>query len=269
LGLALDTFNQYLLVRLLVFLRSDEDVPPEIFDLSMRLSFRYLTAAAAMFALAACSDGTTGPQATEARALSPSSSPAFDFGGGGRQFGDQTSDFTVTSRGGSFSVNGLFTLDFPENSVCNPDRSSYGNGEWDKSCSTLRTGESIKVKAKIRLSATGISVDFSPELRFSPSTTVVISTDVFANVLQANSSYFAAHHSALSFLAMSYSPSLGGPTIADYASDASLITHVNLGSGKVWRRIKHFSGYNVTNGDSCSPSPDNPDCVEVNMNSAP
>jgi hypothetical protein len=30
----------------------------------------------------------------------------------------------------------------------------------------------------------------------------------------------------------------------------------------VWRRIKHFSGYNVVSGLPCDPSPDDPNCVD-------
>ncbi|MDB4877095.1 MAG: hypothetical protein JWM41_3541 [Gemmatimonadetes bacterium] len=216
-----------------------------------------------MVALAACGDTTTSPRET-ARNLTPTSSPAFDYSGGGsRQYGDQGSDFTVTSHGGTFSVNGLFTVNFPENSVCNPDRSTYGSTEWDKPCSTLRSNESIKVTARLRLTSNGLTVDFSPELRFSPSTEVTISTDIFAPVITGNRAYFAANPSALDFLAISFSPTLGGAQVADYASDGSLITRVYLKSGSVRRRIKHFSGYMIGGGQPCEPSPDNPDCVAV------
>jgi hypothetical protein len=35
------------------------------------------------------------------------------------------------------------------------------------------------------------------------------------------------------------------------------------GSTIVWRKIKHFSGYNVATGEECTPSPDDPDCIDV------
>jgi hypothetical protein len=38
---------------------------------------------------------------------------------------------------------------------------------------------------------------------------------------------------------------------------------VNLTTGLVWRRVKHFSGYSVTSGLACDPSPGNPDCVDT------
>lgn len=214
-----------------------------------------------MFALAACADTTTSPR--ETLSATASSGPAFDFSGGGsRQFGDQASDFTVTSQGGSFSVNGLVTLNFPANSVCNPNRSSYGSTEWDKPCSTLASGESIKITAKIRLTSNGVAADFSPELRFSPSTQVTVSSDIFAHVLTSNRNYFLSNPSSLSFLAIGFSPSLGGTKVADYVTDKSLITHVNLGTGTVWRRVKHFSGYAI-GSVPCVPSLDVPECVWV------
>jgi hypothetical protein len=216
-----------------------------------------------MVALAACGDTTTGPRET-ARNLTPTSGPAFDFSGGGsRSFGDQSSDFTVTSRGGSFSVNGLFDVNFPANSVCNPDRSSYGSTEWDKPCSTLRGKESIKITATVRLTSNGLAVDFSPELRFSPSTEVTISTDIFAPVITSNRAYFTKNPNALGFLAISFTSTLGGKQVADYASDASLITQVYLQSGTVRRRVKHFTGYMIGGGQPCDPGPGNPDCIEV------
>jgi hypothetical protein len=229
----------------------------------MRPTFRYLAAAAAIVSLAACSESATSPAASASR-IAPPSDPAFDFSGGGsRSFGDQSSNFTVTSRGGSFTVNGLFTVNFPANSVCNPDRSSYGPTEWDKDCSTLRADESVRVQARLRLTSTGVAVDFSPALRFAPNTQVTLSTDIFASVLASNRSYFSANHQALNLLAVNYSASLGNSGVADYTADPTVMTHVNLATGTIWRRVKHFSGYAMAGGESCEPAPDIPDCVWV------
>jgi hypothetical protein len=51
--------------------------------------------------------------------------------------------------------------------------------------------------------------------------------------------------------------------VADYLSDPSLVTHVDLNTGTVWRRVKHFSGYLMGSGESCEPSPDFPECIAV------
>jgi hypothetical protein len=229
----------------------------------MRPTFRFLVASASVLLAGACSDAPTEPALKSFHPDAPSG-PVFDFSGGGsRAFGDQTSDFAVTARGGTFSVNGIFSVNFPANSVCSPDRSTYGPTEWDKSCSTLGPMEAVKITARIRLTSTGLAVDFSPALRFSPDAQVTLSTEIFNSVLKSNRAYFTSNPDALDFLAMSYSQSFDGPAIADYTADKSLLTHVNLETGSVWRRVKHFSGYAVGSGDSCTPSPDNPQCVWV------
>ena len=51
--------------------------------------------------------------------------------------------------------------------------------------------------------------------------------------------------------------------------DASLITNVDLVTGRVWRRIKHFSGYSVLSGLECVVSELDPDCVESPINPHP
>ncbi|HEX4684046.1 MAG TPA: hypothetical protein VH277_15120, partial [Gemmatimonadaceae bacterium] len=48
-------------------------------------------------------------------------------------------------------------------------------------------------------------------------------------------------------------------------SDASVATHVNLATGRVWRRIKHFSGYNIFTGEKCLPMSDDSNCVQVDV----
>ena len=108
----------------------------------------------------------------------------------------------------------------------------------------------------------GPVIDFSPELRFSPSTNVTLSTSLYASILTSGRGYFEHNPSALRFFGMYYVPSLGSKIVTDAASDPSLVTHVNLTTGLVWRRIKHFSGYSVATGLACDPSPDNPDCVD-------
>ena len=230
----------------------------------MQIRLWHLAALAALAAASACSESGTAPQAASpsARPTPVAPATAFDYSNGGR-FGAQSNSFTLTAQGGSFNVNGLFTLNFPANSVCDPGQSSYGPGHWDDPCVTLSGDQSIQLHSVVVLTPNGMAVDFSPHLRFSPNTIVTISTNIFAPVLLANPSFFAQHPNSLSALVVSYSPSLSDSPVDDYVSDPSLITHVNLSTGQIWRRVKHFSGYSVTNGQPCDPSPDNPDCVEV------
>jgi hypothetical protein len=179
----------------------------------------------------------------------------------GVALGVTETDFVVGPDGGSFSIGGSYTVTFPPNSVCDPSQSSYGEGQWDLPCVTL--GQALKIHAVLSVSSTGLAVDFSPALRFSPNKTVTISTDIFAPTILANKDYFASNKKALNFLTIFYTPTLGGPSVKDFANDRSVITHIDMSTGRVWRRVKHFSGYSVVTGEACEPSPDNPDCVEV------
>jgi hypothetical protein len=227
----------------------------------MRASVRLLYAGAAMIMAAACGESATGPAAT-AKGLSPNA-PVFDYAATPYSLGFTQQEFAVTSAGGTFVLGGLYSVNFPANSVCDPARSSYGPSEWDKDCTTLDNGQTINVRATVAFTASGLAIDFSPALRFNPATQVTISTNVFSALIKSNRDYFAKNPSALNPLAMLYSPSLGAVGASDYTRDASVVTHVDLDSGMIWRRVKHFSGYSMTSGESCEPAPDNPDCIEV------
>jgi len=225
----------------------------------MRASVQWLFAGAAILVAAACGEPASGPTAPR---LSPNA-PVFDYTATSYVLGLTQQDFVVTSAGGSFSVGGLYTMNFPANSVCDPARSTYGATEWDKACDTLGDGQAVKIHAVLALTEGGLSIDFSPALRFSPSTSVTISTGIFAPLIKANRDYFAKNPSALNPLAILYSSSLGAAGSSDYARDGSVVTNVDLTTGLIWRRVKHFSGYSMTTGDACEPAPDNPDCVVV------
>ena len=176
--------------------------------------------------------------------------------------GPRTTTFTVTAAGGSFDV-GIFTVNFPANSVCDPDVSSYGPGTWDSGCATLGDGQSVTVKATYGFTlGGGPVVDFTPALRFNPKTTVTISTDVYAPVLTYFRNYWLGNPDALRYFGVYYTPDFGTTAFTDAGRDGSLATHVNLTTGIVWRRIKHFSGYNISSGLPCDPSPDDPDCID-------
>jgi hypothetical protein len=225
----------------------------------MRESFRIICVGLSLLIVAGCSDSSTSPSAPATRSLS-ASSPSFDYSGG-QSWGDDNDNFTISPNGGSYSVNGLFNVNFPAGSVCDPDLSSYGEGQWNNSCVTLTRG--IRITATVRVTSAGVAVDFQPALRFAPDKQVTISTDIFAPAIRANREYFSRNPSALRPLAMYYSPFLGANRVADYISDPSLVTHVDLRTGKVWRRIKHFSGYSATTGQPCNPADGDPDCIEV------
>jgi hypothetical protein len=163
------------------------------------------------------------------------------------------------------NIGGLLTVNFPRNSVCDPNGSSYGPGVWDDNCAVISRPVTVHVNYGYVNGA--LSFNFSPELRFAPSKAesdwVTISTTMFASLITANRSYYASHPSALNNLPFYFVSGLAGQATKDWADDKTLLTHVDLRSGLVWRRIKHFSGYLVATGEACDPSPDNPDCIDV------
>jgi hypothetical protein len=229
----------------------------------MRGPLRILVVGVVVAAVAGCSDSATSPRDASTRVLSPGGVPTLDISPSTWFSSYRTTTFTLTSDGGKYSIgDGIYTIVFPANSVCDPDRSTYGPGTWDQPCKTLDDDQSITVTATYGFTSHGLSIDFQPALRFSPKQEVRISTGVYAGILTTFSDYFAANPSALHFLGIYYAPDLSSAGKTDAAFDYSLVTHVNLTTGQVWRRIKHFSGYNITTGLPCDPSPDDPDCVD-------
>ena len=128
---------------------------------------------------------------------------------------------------------------FPAHSLCDTERSSYGPGEWDKPCVQERSSTTVQVKAWIDDNGHA-RVDFDKHLRFvptsNPSDWVVLtfadleaSLDPFFNIL--------------------YCPTATSACYDESKTDLSLLTVRNPLTGRVTRRIKHFSGYNVAAGD--------------------
>jgi hypothetical protein len=217
-------------------------------------------AGAAVFAVLSisCDQSTTAPGAR--LRTTPADKPSLDYNSGSAFNGLRTTSFTVTSAGGTFQIGGLYALNFPANSICDPATSTYGPGTWNDPCSTLADGQSVTITATYGFTSSGFTIDFSPALRFN--TKVLIATNIYADAITSNAAYYAANPSALHYLGIYYRPQLGAAAQTDAAFDGSLVTHVNLRTGIVWRWIKHFSGYNVYTGLPCDPSPDDPDCID-------
>jgi hypothetical protein len=225
----------------------------------MRGLSRFVIASGALAAIAGCSDSSTSPRAVTPRDLAPSDAPSLDYSGPSRFAGFRSTSFTITAAGGTFQIDDLYTLTVPANAVCVPE-AGYGPGTWDLPCATLQNGQSVKVTATYGFANNGPVVDFSPDIRFSPNAQVTLSTSLFAPVLTAFRAYFEAYPSALRYFSIYYTPDLGTTRVSDAALDPSLTTHINLKTGAVWRRIKHFSGYNQTSGAACDPDAGDPDC---------
>jgi hypothetical protein len=173
-------------------------------------------------------------------------------------------DFAIPAQGGTINILDAYTLNFPANSVCDPTSSDtqtgYANQAWDAPC-TVATGD-IQVRATLKWSNGVLYADFQPALRFVPSKVVTISTGLLAPVVQ----YYRNAGVAQGW-SIGYAPGIDAGGVNDALNDASLRTVINGSTGKIWRRVKHFSGYMIATGDGyipCDPAQGNPLCVWVN-----
>jgi hypothetical protein len=229
-------------------------------------NYNIIATAAITVLLAACGENSLTPVETP-RATPVSRAPSFDIQvSTGLASGEtRQADFVISPSGSSIAVEGFATLSFPANSVCDPAVSTYGAQYWDDACVTITAPLTVHVTYG---SVNGtLGFDFSPALRFAPASNqagwVTISTDVFAQAILANKDYYASHKADLNVLAFYYATSLTATRERDWDQDKSMKTRVDMNTGRVWRRIKHFSGYNIQTGEPCTPSPDDPDCVDM------
>lgn len=186
--------------------------------------------------LAACSDGVAAPQ---------SAAPVAIIGndGGSMQAvtpGD-TVRFSITidpSRQTNYYLGDGNSLSFPAHSLCSPTQSSYCVGEWDKPCPLATSPVTVGVTAW-QDSHGHTRIDFSMHLRFVPSTNSAQWVKVvFADVQ-------ASLDPAYNIL---YCPSATSGCVDETKKDLTLLTVRDPLTGKIGRRIKHFSGYNVAVG---------------------
>lgn len=217
----------------------------------MRLPARLLLTGAAGFVLASCvADRAVAPIA------SVNGNPALRA-----LVVAQTTSIVIPVSGGHISLFNVYDLDVPANAVCDMNaadsQAGYAAASWDAPC-TVATSD-VPVTATAKWMNGTLYVDFQPALRFVPSATVTLSTMVAAPAIQA------AGYARDGFV-ISYSPAIGAAGIADALTDPSVATRVFGSSGKVSRRIKHFSGYLINAGGQmvpCNPADGDPSCVWV------
>lgn len=192
-------------------------------------------------ALVACSDAAVSPTAPAVE-----SGARFGVSGDDKRDDDrddkrgdeesdaEAADFTVTSAGGTFEI-GPHAIHFPKRAICDPASSTYGPTEWDKPCTVADAP--VRIHAELRTVGGYEWVEFSPALRFVPTRRVV----VFMRATALDS----GTRRTLNIL---WSPAKGAPGIDESLTDPTLRTHALPEHGLLYRRIKHFSGYQVSAG---------------------
>ncbi len=155
-----------------------------------------------------------------------------------------SAEFTVTPTGGVFAL-GPHAIYFPANAICDPATSSYGPTEWDAPCKVLT--EPIRFRAEVRVIEGRSYVDFTPSVRFVPTAEESNAVWLYMKTSALSTDPDSAL-AALRRMSVLYSMTLGDPGINEALTDPSLRTYVWLDGGIAFRRIKHFSGYNVYDG---------------------
>ena len=137
----------------------------------------------------------------------------------------------------SYSVGRIHKLWLRAGAICNPLTSSYGPSHWDDPCDPLTIP--MLVTAKSWIDANGHPyIDFSPNLRFRPVGTKRASAELFMKDRNAS----------IDPTTKILYCSSNGSCIDESIDDPSLATRFDLPNGFVYRKIKHFSGYNITAG---------------------
>ena len=188
---------------------------------------RTLTVALLVVAVAACNSD---------RALAPTASTtSVRASVNGSKTDTSVTTFTLRpDRGITKTLNGGHQLFVAANAVCDL-KSTYGPTEWDKPCALQRTAFSITARTWVESNGHP-RVDFQPKLRFAPS--------VRANAILYLMDKAAAKDPTFKILycadgvIMCVDESIADPTVA---------TQYDV-NGFLYRRIKHFSGYNIASG---------------------
>ena len=208
-----------------------------------------------LLGLAACRDGLVSPPATPLAApprvspapmsLAPQGRPTLALSGG---LPDSTAvDFVVWPSGGIF-LTGNHAVVFPSGSVCDPATSSYGPGTWDDPCTPLQSP--IRVHAEVRRTDGRTSIEFTPSLRFVPSS----NPSKWVWMLLHSPDAIGAT-SDLSRFNIWWAPERSAARVDETVADPTLRTYVDTLLGLSLRRLKHFSmyesGYGISSGKEC------------------
>jgi hypothetical protein len=193
---------------------------------------RFLPVIAAVL-LAACNE----PNAPEAPAAEVPALRIFPtYASDGR-----SADLLVEPSGGVFHL-GRHALYFPANTICDPAISTYGPTEWDAPCTPIT--QPIRIHAELREKDGRSWIDFTPHLRFVPSDDESKWVYLFMKTHAGEGKKLTGKNAP----PILWSPAIGVPGIDEAEFDETLKTKWDKKLGGVYRRIKHFSGYNVWSG---------------------
>jgi len=157
----------------------------------------------------------------------------------------KSADIIVEPSGGVF-VLGIHAIYFPAGAICDPETSSYGVTEWDKPCTPIT--KPIQIHAELREQGGRSWIDFTPSLRFVPSE----DEDRWVYLFMKTDAALGKQLAQKNAPPILWSPAIGMPGIDESILDRTLKTKWDKRLGGVYRRIEHFSGYNVYTGRSAA-----------------
>ena len=148
--------------------------------------------------------------------------------------GDTTvQQFTVQPGwGDTFTLAGTHIVELVQGSVCDPAVSSYGVGEWEKPCTVI--SKPLTFTAKSWTDENGHPrVTFSPDVRFAPG--------------KVNTMWLKDRQaSADPTYKIDWCSSSRTSCVDESLADPAVATRRDAANGRLYRRVKHFSGYTVT-----------------------
>jgi hypothetical protein len=233
------------------------------------MRFRILAAivtGGVVVASSACGVGSPD-QATAPPSLSPSLSASASRGSSGsgtaQPAAPTTGAFPDMSRDGTYNVSvdptvanvltfGASRLDIPANAICAVGASSYGPDYWNSPC----TLESRTVHLTITVNSTSLggSVDFNPALRFDPAQQVSLTLSAPQVKVADAKNWVILYCPSLTSTTSgkgsggSGSGKDGNKCVNESLTDRDLQTYIDYDLRQLFRRIRHFSRYSVSDG---------------------
>jgi len=142
-------------------------------------------------------------------------------------------------------------LEIPAWAVCKLGTTSYGPEFWNAPCSPQTTLVQLTITVR-NAASDNPSVDFQPAMRFAPQKAVSLYFYV-PNVSQQDAknwviTYCPNAGSGSSTYASGSSGSTSGQCVNEALTDPDLQTFVDYNSNMLFRRLKHFSRYEVDAG---------------------
>jgi hypothetical protein len=174
--------------------------------------------------LAACAGDSTSPSAARLEPVDASKALVGVV--------DGVYTFTIDPNKDQSIKLGASSLDLPATSVCTLATTSYGPDKWNDAC--VPESLPVTITAVVKNATTNHpSIEFSPAMRFNPSTSVKLHL------------YVTNAETLGNMTVMKYCGPFSSVCVDEALADTSLETAIDAAAGLVSRRIKHFSGYVV------------------------